>query len=150
MKDEFKNELYALNNDDTAFFGLLHVVETYGFLEDIGYFYILRPRGMVYYRNDPKNTNAIFRSIFNNMRYFFIQSDDTREDKSNLAYKYFDKNYKNFKKNMVYLTADFDFMNVVLDLYIYSNYFNETQKNKLKDIKYKIIERKNKVNGIKS
>ena len=83
------------------------------------------------------------------MRYFFIQSDDTREDKSNLAYKYFDKNYKDFKKNMVYLTADFDFMNVVLDLYITSNYFNETQKNKLKDIKYKIIERKNKVNGIK-
>ena len=149
MKDEFKNELYVLNNDDTAFFGLLHVVESYGFLEDIGYFYILRPRGVVYYRNDPKNTNAIFRSIFNNMRYFYIQSDDTREDKSNLAYKYFDKNYKSLKKNMVNLSTDFDFMNVVLDLYIYSNYFNETQKNKLKDIKYKIIERKNKVNGIK-
>ena len=146
MKDEFKNELYVLNNDDTAFFGLLHVVESYGFLEDIGYFYILRPRGVVYYRNDPKNTNAIFRSIFNNMRYFYIQSDDTTADKSNLAYKYFDKNYKSLKKNMVNLSKDFDFMIDVLDLYINSNYFNESQKNKLKEIKNMINERKKKVN----
>ena len=146
MKDEFKNELYVLNNDDTAFFGLLHVVESYGFLEDIGYFYILRPRGVTYYRNDPKNTNAIFRSIFNNMRYFYIQSDDTTADKSNLAYKYFDKNYKVLKKNMVNLSTDFDFMNDVLDLYINSNYFNESQKNKLKEIKNMINERKKKVN----
>ena len=150
MKDEFKNELYVLNNDDTAFFGLLHVVESYGFLEDIGYFYILRPRGVVYYRNDPKNTNAIFRSIFNNMRYFYIQSDDTTADKSNLAYKYFDKNYKSLKKNMVNLSKDLDFMIDVLDLYINSNYFNESQKNKLKEIKNMINERKKKVNGIKS
>ena len=146
MKDEFKNELYVLNNDDTAFFGLLHVVESYGFLEDIGYFYILRPRGVVYYRNDPKNTNAIFRSIFNNMRYFYIQSDDTTADKSNLAYKYFDKNYKPLKKNMVNLSRDFDFMIDVLDLYINSNYFNESQNNKLKEIKNMINERKKKVN----
>ena len=146
MKDEFKNELYVLNNDDTAFFGLLHVVESYGFLEDIGYFYILRPRGVTYYRNDPKNTNAIFRSIFNNMRYFYIQSDDTTADKSNLAYKYFDKNYKPLKKNMVNLSRDFDFMIDVIDLYINSNYFNESQKNKLKEIKNMINERKKKVN----
>jgi len=148
MKDEFKDELYVLNNDDTAFFGLLHVVETYGFLEDIGYFYILRPRGAVYYRNDPKNTNAIFRSIFNNMRYFYIQSDDTIDDKINLAYKYFDKSYKDLKKNFVYLSEDFDFIIVVLDLYINSNYFNESQKNKLKEIKSKIMTQKKRVKGI--
>ena len=148
MKDEFKDELYVLNNDDTAFFGLLHVVKTYGFLEDIGYFYILRPRGAVYYRNDPKNTNAIFRSIFNNMRYFYIQSDDTIADKINLAYKYFDKSYKDLKKNFVYLSEDFDFIIVVLDLYINSNYFNESQKNKLKEIKSKIMTQKKRVKGI--
>ena len=33
MREEFYNELYILNNDDTAFFGLLHSAETYGFLE---------------------------------------------------------------------------------------------------------------------
>ena len=80
------------------------------------------------------------------MRYFYIQSDDTTADKSNLAYKYFDKNYKVLKKNMVNLSTDFNFMNDVLDLYINSNYFNESQKNKLKEIKNMINERKKKVN----
>ena len=49
MKKEFYNELYYINNDDTAFFGLLHTARTYGFLEQIGYFYISRPTGAYYY-----------------------------------------------------------------------------------------------------
>jgi len=49
MKKEFCDQLYYINNDDTAFFGLLHIVRTYGFLEQIGYFYISRPFGTYYY-----------------------------------------------------------------------------------------------------
>ena len=76
MKKEFYDELYYINNDNTAFFGLLHVANTYGFLEQIGYFYIFRPKGTYFYRIDPKNMNLIYRSIFNNMKYFYIQSDN--------------------------------------------------------------------------
>lgn len=47
---------------------------------------------------------------------------------------------------MVNLSTDFDFMIEILDLYINSNYFNESQKNKLKEIKNMINERKKKVN----
>ena len=47
---------------------------------------------------------------------------------------------------MVNLSKDLDFMIDVLDLYINSNYFNESQKNKLKEIKNMINERKKKVN----
>jgi hypothetical protein len=91
MREEFYNQIYYINNDDTAFFGLLYVTETFGFLEQIGYFYILRPKGEYNYRNDPKNMNLIFRSIFNNLKYFYIQSDNNFAEKINLAYNYFDK-----------------------------------------------------------
>ena len=148
MKDEYKNELYFLNNDDTAFFGLVHVADTFGFLEEVGYFYILRPRYVYDYRSDPKNTNLIFRSIFNNMKYFYMQSDDTVADKRNMAYKYFDKSFKDLKKNMDKLSADFDFILEVLELYLNSSYFNESQKKKLYTIKSMVIERKNELNKI--
>ena len=36
MNKQFYNQIYYINNDDTAFFGLLHVAKTYGFLEQIG------------------------------------------------------------------------------------------------------------------
>ena len=70
MKKEFYNQLYFLNNDDTAFFGILHKANTYGFLEQVGYFYVFKPKGSYCYRTDPKNMNLIFRSVFNNMKYF--------------------------------------------------------------------------------
>ena len=42
MKKEFYNEHFGVNDDDTAFFGLIHVAESYGFLEQIGYFYFIK------------------------------------------------------------------------------------------------------------
>ena len=145
MKEEYRNELYFLNNDDTAFFGLVHVANTFGFLEAVGYYYIVKPKGTLYYRNDPKNTNLIFRSVFNNMKYFYMQSDNTIADKINLAYKYFDKSFKRLKKGMNELTTDFDFILSVLDLYLNSNFFHEIQKQKLNIIKTMVIERKNDI-----
>lgn len=54
MRKEFYNKLYFLNSDDTAFFGVLHKTNIYGFLEQIGYFYIFQPKGSYCYRTDPK------------------------------------------------------------------------------------------------
>ena len=71
MKEEFPNENYRIN-DDTAFFGIVHVAQSYGFLEQIGYFYIIRPPGS-YDINNPNNADEMFRSIFNIMKYFYLQ-----------------------------------------------------------------------------
>ena len=131
MNREFYHELYFINNDNTIFFGLLHVAKTYGFLEQIGYFYITRPRGSYYYRKDPKNMNIIFRSIFNNMRYFYLQSDNTVEEKTYLAYEYFNKSMRLFGKYLSNITVGFDYIFKVLDLYLDSTYFNSSQKNNL-------------------
>ena len=146
MKEEFKNEVYLLNNDDTAFFGLVHVTETYGFLEEIGYFYIIRPKGTICYRNDPKNADLIVRTVFNNMRYFFIQSDDNKEEKRLLAYKYYEKNVRTLKEFIGYLKKDFDYDFVlgVFDLYLNSLYFDEKQRRELDNLKKVFKDKKEK------
>ena len=114
MKEDFSKEIYFINNDDTAMFGLIHVAESYCFLEQIGYFYILRERGEYDYRSSPNNTNLVIRSIFNNMRYFYLQSDNNTNEKTNLAYKYFETHIKTFRDKMKYLTEGFDFILDVL------------------------------------
>ena len=40
MKKEFQNEIYFVHSDDTIFWGIINSAESYGFLEQIGYFYI--------------------------------------------------------------------------------------------------------------
>ena len=50
------------------------------------------------------------------MKYFYIQSDNTTLEKSNLAYKYFYKNFNNLVTYLPYITEGFDFILNVLDL----------------------------------
>ena len=145
MKNEFKNELYYINNDDTAIFGLIHVAESYGFLEQIGYLYILRPWGVYNYRFANNNTNLIFRSIFNNMRYFYLQSENNTIEKTSLAYNYFSRNIKDFKHKANYLTEGLDFILGVLDLYLNSKFFDDKQKAKLNEVKFIFIDRKKNI-----
>ena len=143
MGDEFINGDYHFNEDDTIFFGLIHIAETYGFLEDPGYMYILRGKPTNKTVNEITNEN--FHSIFTIMRYFYIKSDNNEIEKSNTAYKYFQKSLKGYGKHLSDMTEGFDFALDVLNLYLNSTYFKSSQKNYINDFKSKIIERQNKI-----
>ena len=144
MGDEFINEDYHINDDDTAFFNLIHVAETYGFLEEIGYFYILKSK---------KNKKSIYEiandsvhSIFNNLKYFFLRSDNNTIEKINIGYKYFQKRkIKGFEKYILNMTEGFDFALDVLNLYLNSTYFDDSQKEDINNYKSKIINRQNQL-----
>jgi len=137
--EEFMNGDYHFNDDDTSFFGLIHVAESYGFLEEIGYLYILRSKKS----NKPNNEiiNENFNSIFTIMRYFYLRSDNNEIDKINTAFKYFKKSVLNYGKYISEMTKGFDFALDVLNLYLNSTYFNSTQKSYINDFKLKVIER---------
>ena len=122
---------------------MIHVANTYGFLEEIGYFYIKRQKNSYYYRFDRKNMNIIFQSIFNNMRYFYMQSDNNTIEKTNLAYKYFNHKIKVFGKYLPYVTVGFDYFLDILNLYNNSSYFSDIQKKRITKYILKIIDRKN-------
>ena len=147
MKEEFYNENYERNDDDTAFFGLVHVAETYGFLEEIGYLY--KEHGSEKYntRTDPKRINIVMRSLFNIMKYFYFQSDNNQLEKNNMAYSYFEKSIGFIKENINIVTEGFDYFGEILDIYYNSTYFKEGQKTNIKDIKEIIINRKNEIKG---
>ena len=85
--------------------------------------------------------NLIFLSIFNNMRYFYLQSDDNIVEKKYLAFEYFNKSIRLFGKFLPNVTVGFNYFLKVLDLYINSSYFNNKQKKKLNFFKSKLIER---------
>ena len=148
MKKEFYYEDFRVNDDDAAFFGLIHVAESYGFLEQIGYFYFMKLPTPELHQKKIKITNEIFHSIFNIMKYFYIQSDDNILEKRNICFKYFKKSIDGFGNLIKHLTKGFNFIIDTLNLYLNSTYFDEEQKNIIKNFKSKIIERQKVINEI--
>lgn len=144
MGEEFIiNGDYHRNDDDTSFFGLIHVAESYGFLEEIGYLYISWSKKSNKTNNEIINEN--FNSIFTIMRYFYLRSDNNEIDKINTAYKYFKKIVLEYGKNLSEMTKGFNFALDVLNLYLNSTYFNSTQKAYINDFKLKIIKRQTQI-----
>ena len=146
MKSEFYNEDFRVNDDDTAFFGIVHIAESYGFLEQIGYFYILKHPNLEMRQKKLNITNQIFKSICNIMRYFYFQSDNNILEKRNICYKYFIKSVKSFGTLMDHLTEGFDFIVDTMDLYLNSSFFDEEEKKNINIFKTKLINQKKKVN----
>ena len=148
MRKDLYNEDYHINDDDTAYFGLVHFANTFGFLEQIGYFYYLKPGPSPPHWLNPKKMNINFRSIFNIMKYFYLQSDNNTLEKTYMPYAYFkEKVKKNYEKFIPDLTDGFDFILDVLNLYANSTYFNEEQKIVINDFKNKIINRQKQIKG---
>ena len=114
MRREFYNENYFINDDDTAYFGLIHVAESYGFLEQIGYFYKSKSKTK---EMQIKRANRIYESFCNIMKYFYMQSDNNILEKRNICFKYFRKSIRSFGNLINYLTEGFDYIIDILNLY---------------------------------
>ena len=145
MKPEYYELDYHINDDDTAIFGLIHVAQSYGFLEQIGYFYILRYPTPENHKKFLDGLNSGFESMANIFKYFYYQSDNNTLEKSNICYKYFEKNNNNLAKHIKDLTGGFDPIIDALNLYSNSTYFNDIQKIQINSFKNKIIARKKEV-----
>ena len=89
MKKEYYELDFRVNDDDTAFFGLIHVAESYGFLEQIGYFYKAKNPTVNNYYKFLYSINSLFESMANIMKYFYFESDNTIIEKNKICYKYF-------------------------------------------------------------
>ena len=149
MKKEFYNEDYHVNDDDTAFFGLVHVAESHGFLEQVGYLYVLKPGVPSHSIVDIKRVDNFFRSVFNNLKYFYVQSDDNSLEKNTMAYNYFKRMALGSIKKIDQLNGGFDFILDVLNLYLNCSYFDDSKKNKIYNFRTKIMEQQKKVKGLK-
>ena len=144
MSEKFRKEKYIVHSDDTIFWGIISSTNSYGFLEQIGYFYNFEnPESIVHHYFDINMINLIFRSLFSTLKYYYFQTKENVLEKKYVCYKFFDeKIYKTHRNMTIYLTDGFDYIIDVLDKYINCCFFNEEQINKFIDFKKLIIKRK--------
>ena len=143
MKEEYKNERFVIHNDELVCFGICNIAESYGVLEQIGYFYNrFNPNSTtkkVYKRNF---LHRRFRSMFKIMKYYFEQTGNNAFEKTRAGYNFFMlRVVPRNKIRIKYLNYGFNFINEVLDMYLNCGVFNEEQKDNLRGFKDKINER---------
>lgn len=142
---KFKNEQFEIYEDDVIYFGLIKYASSYGFIDQLGYFYNNGLHdSLIKNKFDDIIINKTFRSMFTIMKYFFKLSEDNRKEKLMIAYKFFVKKVYLYRSYIKYLDEGFDYINEVLDLYLKSSYILPSEKYFLFDFKNKILNTKNK------
>jgi len=145
MNNKFHNDKYVVYNDDVSIFGLLKTAKSYGFLEEIGYIYNWAVSNSTTHKyKEIQYTSSVFKSCFTIMEYFYEQTNEDYEKSAGL--NFFNKKvYNVYLEQIKYLNEGFDYIIKILDLYINSNFYYESDKKKLKLFKEKILEvQKNK------
>ena len=143
MNDEFKKDRYEVHDDDAAFYGLIHTAKSYGFLEQIGYFYNIKVPGSTTKTKFKSNKiNSIFKSLFTILNYYFTQSENNRMEKVLVPYQFFYRKVYIYKGYVKYLSEGFDYIIQVLDKLIKCELFTDTEKFFLERFYKKVIEQK--------
>ena len=148
MPNELYNADYQSHTDDTIFFGIIHFANSYGFLEQIGYYYNTSPKRkpkLLFLEGKKSIINKEIKSLFNIMKYFIIRSDNNTIEKNYIAYRFFyDKVRKKLNNNLKYITEYFPFFIDVLNLYLDCTFFTKKEKNIILKYKHKITIKKSR------
>ena len=154
MQKDLYNMDYYIHTDDTIFFGLIHYVNSYGFLEQIGYYYNIDPNRFFNKHNkkdESMEVNKKLKSLFNIMKYFILQSDNNPIEKNNIPYKFFDDKVKIFLNNVINnITVEFNFYIEVFNLYLDCPFFSKVKKEEISKYKRKIIDRQKSLEKTKT
>ena len=146
MNEEFKKERYELYDDDALFLGIIKSAQSWGFLEQIGYFYNINiPDFTSKSKFNKDKIDKIFRAIFTLLKLYYIQSDDNRKEKFLIGYRFFFNKVYIYKNYIKYMHKEFDLVLEVLNLYINSPHILNSEKYFLQDFKAKVMERLRKV-----
>lgn len=140
MPKKFRKERFIIHNDETACFGIFRMANSYGQLDEVGYFYNTNNSNSTTKKNYlANNINGRFHSIFTIMLYYFEKSDDTVFEKTKGGYRFFEFRIVRKYKNYIHLlTKDFQYINNIIDIYLNSTYFNSSQRLLLINFKNKI------------
>ena len=147
IKEKYRKEKIIIHNDEVACYAVFRVANSYGILEQIGYFYNRgNPYSITKFNFKKQNINGRFHTLFTIMDFYYHQSDDNAFEKINGGYNFFDLRIKfMYETKIKYLTKEFNYINQVIDLYLNSKFFNNIQKKNLINFKIKINEQKLKI-----
>ena len=146
MNEEFKNERYEVHDDDALFYGLIKIADSFGFLEQIGYFYNINiPDSTTKTKFNREKINKIFKALFTIMKYYYIQSDDNRKEKFMVGYQFFFNKVYMYKNYIKYMNEGFELVLDTLNLYMKSNYILNSEKYFLQVFKDKVMKQLRKI-----
>ena len=146
MKEEFKNERYEVHDDDALFYGLIKTGESFGFLEQIGYFYNINiPDSTTKTKFNPEKINKIFQALFTIMKYYYVQSDDNRKEKFMVGYQFFFNKVYVYKNYIKYMNQGFQLVLETLNMYMKSPFMMNTEKYFLQQFKANVMAQLRKV-----
>ena len=146
MNEEFKNERYEVHDDDALFLGIVKSAESWGFLEQIGYFYNINiPDSTSKSKFNKDKIDKIFRAIFTIMKFYYVQSEDNRKEKFLIGYRFFFSKVYIYKNYIKYMHKEFGLVLEVLNLYINSPHILNSEKYFLQEFKAKVMEKLRKV-----
>lgn len=135
MTEYYNNDSFDYSDNDLAIFALSKKAKSYGFLEDVGYFYNIKNCWLtVEYIYKNKHIDKIFSKLFNVTKYFFEESKDNRQEKL-FGYKFFYNKLYKYRNKLFYLYKNFDNINNILDEYLNCRYFNKKEKKKIQNFK---------------
>ena len=142
-----KDDFYEISDDDLAFFSLAKKAKSYGFFEQVGYFYNLystSSTGHFYFFNMNQKWNDIFLKLFKTLIYFFEKTKNNRIEKR-WTFKFFlDKTYA-YRSKLIYLNKNFEFFKNIIDNLLRCNLINKNEKEKLNKFKKMVIDIQNKL-----
>jgi glycosyltransferase involved in cell wall biosynthesis len=142
MQEEFKNERYEVHDDDALFFGIIKSAESFGFLEQIGYFYNINiPDSTTKTKFNREKINKIFQALFTIMKYYYVQSEDNRKEKFLVGFKFFFNKVYVYQNYIKYMNHEFKIVLETLNLYINSPYILNSEKYFLQKFKAKVMDR---------
>lgn len=133
MGENYNYDRFEVHDDDLATFGLFKIAKSYGFLEQIGYFYnCYNPNSTTHQFFKIKNVDKIYRTLFTIMKYFIEKSDNTRKDKL-LAYKFFYKKvFRDCRSRIKFLNKNLNYIDEILQQYLNCRYFKKEEKENIK------------------
>ena len=142
--EDYKVKLNEINEKDLIVYGLIIFSQSYGFLNQIGYYYNKYMHEQVIKQKVENNISEIFTSLFTVMDLLYKKSDENKIEKIMIGYKYFYTKIYIYIKYIKYLRFGFDYINEVIDLYLNSNELTNKEKNYLSYFKQQINEVKKK------
>ena len=141
------DDFYEISDDDLAFFALAKKAKSYGFFEDVGYFYNLystSSTGHFYFLKMNKKWDEMFYKLFRTLKYFFEKSKNNKTEKRWVFKFFLDKIYA-YRNKLIFMNKNFDYFNGIIDTILKCNLFTKNEKEKLIKFKNMVIDVKNRL-----
>ena len=150
MPEKYRKERFLIHNDEIACFGVFKMANSYGQIDEVGYFYNRNIPNSTTSKNFlPENLNGRFHCIFSEMKYYYEQSADCPYEKNYGGYKFFTfRIVRKYEDKIPFLTEGFDYIEDVINIYLESPFFDSKQKLLLREFMSKIKKQKLKIVNI--